>query len=708
MTSWVLGVDLGTSYSAGAVAVDDSVELLEVGGDRRVPSTVLLDVGGRLLAGPYAQRAIGRLPERAERNPKRYVGRAPMLLGGEPVTAVDALAALLELFVNEARRRHDGTEPARVVVTHPVAWTDGQRAELNEAAARVLPRTEVALLDEPVAAAVHYVHEGGWAGATGDRTGQVAVYDLGGGTFDTAVVAADRGGFRVVGRPGGDPDIGGEAFDRLVYGHFGAQLEHTAPEWWEQVRSNPERRWLTAAADLLTEARIAKESLSAYEVASQYVPGADADVHLTRTELDELIGADVRRTARLLAETIEAAAGDLRGVFLTGGASRIPLVERTLRETYDGLVRTWQDPKTVVALGAARWAAQRPPGTRPPRRVGPAPAVRAPAPRRPAQPFVTVADAVLDARVTAGGVYTWSIPQGPAGRHRITRRDPTTGRGTGEITFGELAGWAVSDAGMVVAERRAGALRCHTLSPDLTLRSSTGVPTGPDPFLVADGELAWVVLRSPTPRVLVPSEGWGEVGELAVQVLRLGPGPVPPPAPMVAVGPAVYRYVDEDGRQRRLLDPTAPTSSLPAPFGDGMSCAMVIGRLGAEAPRRGQPRAAPRQSLGLFGQAGGFTPIVDQQARESGTPWVHQLLHPTADLPWLLSTSVGLETFDDLRTGAGRRLFLARPPAGAVRWVRAGRRAFGIAVEQLRPGRGLSAHVLVDGRRRELGRWPSL
>ncbi len=357
MRRWVLGVDLGTSFSAGAVGADDRVELLEVGGDRRMPSTVVLTEEGRLLAGAYAQRTIGRLPDRAERNPKRYVGRAPMLLGGQSVTAVDALAALLELFAHEARRHQDGTEPAMIVLTHPVAWTDAQRGVLREAAQRVLPDTEVALLAEPVAAAVHYVHDRGQP--DDGRTGQVAVYDLGGGTFDTAVLTADREAFRVVGRPGGDPEIGGEAFDQLVYQHFGAQLEHAAPDWWRDVQSNPDRRWLAAATDLLSEARIAKESLSEYETASQYIPGADTDVALSRAELEQLIGGDIRRTLRLLDETIEVAGGELRGVFLTGGASRTPLVEQTLRGSYDGLVRTWKDPKTVVAMGAARCGMRR-------------------------------------------------------------------------------------------------------------------------------------------------------------------------------------------------------------------------------------------------------------------------------------------------------------------------------------------------------------
>jgi actin-like ATPase involved in cell morphogenesis len=360
VTTWSLGVDLGTSFSAGAVASAGRAEVLEVGGERRVPSTVVLAEDGQLLAGTFARRMVGRYPDRAERNPKRYVGRGSMVLGGEQVDVRRALAALLELFVGEARRRFDGTAPSSVVLTHPVAWGTDRRDLLRDAAERVLPEVPVTLLDEPVAAAVHYAHD--HALAIGDS---VAVYDLGGGTFDAAVLASARDGFRVVGRPGGDPDIGGESFDERVYAHFGEQLALLAPEWWKELGSNPDRRWLAASAELLTEARLAKESLSEYETAAQYIPGADADVHLTRAELDDLIRDDVRRTADILAEVVAVAQlrpDQLRGVFLTGGASRGRLVEQTLRETYGPLVRTWQDPKTVVALGAALWAARNTPG----------------------------------------------------------------------------------------------------------------------------------------------------------------------------------------------------------------------------------------------------------------------------------------------------------------------------------------------------------
>jgi hypothetical protein len=663
---WVLGVDIGTSFAAAAVGSGGAVELLEVGGERRVPTTVLLTEDGRLVAGSYAQRAVGRLPDRAERNPRRYVGRAPMLLGGRPVTAVDALSAVLALFVQEGRRRHDDTDPARLVLTHPIGWTADRVATLREVAARVLPRVDVELVPEPVAAA--RFHGVG---------GPVAVYDLGGATFDATVLGPDGS---LLGRPGGDPDLGGDVFDQLVYRHFGSQLEHAAPEWWDRLGRDPER--LVAESDLLTEARLAKEALSMFETASQYVAGADADVHISRSELDDLIGDDVRRSARILAET--AAGTGLAAVLLTGGAARTPLVERVLREQHGALVRTSDDPKATVSLGAARLAltATDPPPLAGARDGSPAPDTPRAAPRSTgraaAARLVPIAEEVLDAQVVGDRLYVWSAPEGPSGRHRIARIDPHTGGADRKIRFGRLVGWAVAAGGIIVAERRDGALHCHTLTADLSVGTSAALPTPYRPFLLAEGGVGWAVLRSPDTRTTGPQS---ESGSLAVQVFPLGPGN---PGPVLPLGPAGFGYLDGS---RRLLDPAATGSAAPARFGDGRSVALVLDR-------------GPGQAVYLVGPGGDVTAVA-----EPGGP-VSQVLASAGR--WLVATAAGLESCADLRRGTDRRVVLHRPSGGAVRWVVAGRSTFGLAVDRVSPGRRLTVHSVVDGRRHEVGRWPSL
>ena len=253
MVQWCLGVDLGTSFSAGVMAAEGRFDVLEVEGERRIPSAVMLDGQGRLVAGRIAQRGIAISPERVERNPKRYVGRGRMLLGGVPVDVADAMAALLEPFVSEGRRRFDGADPDCIALTHPVAWDADRRAVLLAAARKVVSGVRIALIEEPVASARYFASAGQAGGGT-----RLAVYDLGGGTFDAAVLTVDGGDFAVVGEPGGSDEIGGEGFDEQVFAFLGAQIERLDADWWQQVTTNPERRYVSYAADLLKMAREAQ------------------------------------------------------------------------------------------------------------------------------------------------------------------------------------------------------------------------------------------------------------------------------------------------------------------------------------------------------------------------------------------------------------------------------------------------------------------
>ncbi|WP_329079155.1 Hsp70 family protein [Streptosporangium sp. NBC_01469] len=354
MAQWCLGVDLGTSFSAGVIAAEGRFDVLEVEGERRIPSAVMLDERGTLVAGRIAQRGIAISPERVERNPKRYVGRGRMLLGGVPVDVADALAALLELFVSEGRRRFDGADPDCIALTHPVAWGADRKAVLLAAARKVVSGVRIALIDEPVASARYFASAGRATGGS-----RLAVYDLGGGTFDAAVLTVDGGDFAVVGEPGGSDEIGGEGFDEQVFAFLGAQIERLDADWWQQVTTNPERRYVSYAADLLKMAREAKETLSKFDTSSHYVVGINEDVHITRADLEDLIGEEIVRTVDILDETIRGAgveSGELAAVFMTGGPSRMPLVQKAVRERFGERVRTYDDPKIVVAYGAAQLA----------------------------------------------------------------------------------------------------------------------------------------------------------------------------------------------------------------------------------------------------------------------------------------------------------------------------------------------------------------
>lgn len=323
---------------------------LEVEGNRWIPSMVLLDPEGNLVVGAAADHQAGVYPDRVERTPKRYLGRGtPLLLGDEAVEVRVAVARLMALFVDEGRLRRGGRLPAATVLTHPVRWGDDRKDELRSAGV-LLGLDDAVLLEEPVAAAAHYV---------GDQVAvgrYVGVYDLGGGTFDTAILQRTDTGFEVVGTPGGDEHIGGEHLDHLVYDYLGSCIADDDPDLWEQIELGEERRWTRAAADLLTQARRAKETVSSYPSTQALLPLVDRDVVFTRARLEEMIGGLIDQTVDEMESTIVGAGlrpDQLEAIYLVGGSSRIPLVAARMAERFGDRIATRDEPKSVVALGAA-------------------------------------------------------------------------------------------------------------------------------------------------------------------------------------------------------------------------------------------------------------------------------------------------------------------------------------------------------------------
>ncbi|GIH99933.1 Hsp70 family protein [Planobispora takensis] len=765
MAQWCLGVDLGTSFSAGVIAAEGRFDILEVEGERRIPSAVMLDERGTLVAGRVAQRGIGISPERVERNPKRYVGRGRMLLGGVPVDVTDAMAALLELFVSEGRRRFDGAAPDCIALTHPVAWSEERKAVLVAAAKKVVRGVRIVLIDEPVASARYFASAGRVAAGS-----HLAVYDLGGGTFDAAVLTVDGSDFKVVGEPGGHDEIGGESFDEQVFAFLGTQIETHDPEWWEQVTTSSERRYLSYAADLFKMAREAKEALSKFDTSSHYVVGINEDVHITRSDLEGLIGEEIVKTVDILDETIRRAGvtrEELGAVFMTGGASRMPLVQQVVRERHGEMVKTYDDPKIVVAYGAAQLAwklkveprdtgshnvssrtgSDRRPGPTGAHQalvgpsggptgghqafVGPAPAGPSgghqafpgggptgghpvvPAgvqggPQGPAGPLGgstgghpvvpgrssagpqvqgidRVMDGVLEARFEAGRVF---VHQAFEAGHFLRRLDGLGGRHDREFGFGRLVEWAASGEGVVTVEQVGPAqVLARTLTPDLVVRSTHPLQMWGNPTVLAHGPVAWIFYQ---PRQIIavdPGVGlpWGETGHLSLLELSLGGGFFHEPLPR-DLGAYAQWFVNEDNRQRRLLDQDAPSGTEPAPSVGAPGCTVVLGQFSSNKPLFANRHQdfRPWQVLCLIDPGGVVRPTV----REAGRSWLHQVvLHKGR---WFTAGSAGLEA----DTADGRTtLVMPRPRAGALRWFPAGNHIYAVGTDQVSPARGWSVGV---------------
>ncbi|MFF5229366.1 PQQ-binding-like beta-propeller repeat protein [Dactylosporangium sp. NPDC000521] len=351
MTNWELAIDFGTSNTTAAVRTPDGrIEVVEVDNSRYVPSVVYLEHDGTMLAGQRASARAAQFPERAERLPKRALASSTHIrIGGRTVGTAEVVAVVLAKMVAEARRRFQDQPPARVVLTHPAAWGPVAQGRLAEAA-RIAGLAKPEFVAEPVAAATYYADGKVTPGAL------IGVYDLGGGTFDTAVLRRTPTGFELVGPPGGDANLGGEDVDEALMEVVGAHAEAVDGPAWLSITTAAGPSAQRDRSALRGDVVSAKHTLSEKPTAYVYVPGLPDEVHLTRRELEQAIAPLLQRTVRELQQTVARAGtrlADLTAVYLTGGASRMPCVSEQVAAALGGRLPTVQgDPKAVVAIGA--------------------------------------------------------------------------------------------------------------------------------------------------------------------------------------------------------------------------------------------------------------------------------------------------------------------------------------------------------------------
>jgi actin-like ATPase involved in cell morphogenesis len=352
--SYVLAIDVGTSFTAAAIARTDRIappvpESLPLGlRGMSVPSVVYYPEEGPILVGEAAERRGLDSPDRVVREFKRRIGDdVPIAVGTLSLQAEDVFATMAGWVVDRAAER-EGEPPSHVILSHPAAWGGHRTAVIQEAlAARGLP--DVTLISEPEAAALHYASQ-----VRVEEGSTIAVYDLGGGTFDTAILRkADAGRFEFLGRPDGIEGLGGADFDAAV-------LRHVAAHAGEAFAAlNPaDAAALAALARLRRECVEAKEALSADSEASisVFLPGVHQQVRLVRAELEAMIEEPLRETVDALERSLDELgleADDLSAVLLIGGSSRIPLVAQLISEQLDRPIAVDADPKSSICLGAA-------------------------------------------------------------------------------------------------------------------------------------------------------------------------------------------------------------------------------------------------------------------------------------------------------------------------------------------------------------------
>jgi len=343
-----LGVDVGTTFTAAAIVRDGHTEMAVLGTRAAaVPTILFIGEDGEILVGEAARRRMPSDPERVAREFKRRIGdAAPIFIGGTPRSA-ESLMALALRWVVERVTEQEGAAPDRTVVTHPANWGPYRR-ELLGHAIRQSDVAGVSTLTEPEAAAAYYA-----ATERVERGELVAVYDLGGGTFDAALLRRTSESFEIAGAPEGIEHLGGIDVDDAIFERVRRALGGAV-----EALDVDDPAALRALHRLREECVEAKEALSfdARATVPVLLPGVQAEVVVTRAELEQTIRPMIADTIAGLRRAFASAGvgpSDVRAVVLVGGSSRIPLVGEMITAELGRPVAVDAHPKHAVALGAA-------------------------------------------------------------------------------------------------------------------------------------------------------------------------------------------------------------------------------------------------------------------------------------------------------------------------------------------------------------------
>jgi molecular chaperone DnaK len=373
-TTRVVGIDLGTTNSLVAFMQGDQPQVIPGDdGSNLVPSVVAMPAVGkeRAVVGNAARAHLLNTPDRAIYSVKRLMGRgvddvmeelklfpfrlAPDIqpgevlridVGGQQYTPPEISAYILRQLKRNAER-YFGAPVTQAVITVPAYFNDAQRQATKDAG-RMAGLEVLRLVNEPTAAALAY-------GLDRQRDGIVAVYDLGGGTFDISILKLHEGIFEVI-ATNGDTHLGGDDLDNLL---LAIALDEIETEEKIPARKQPEL--VQALRKAVIDAKIA---LSANEQARIEVPlpnGRQYRREITRTQFEQLIEPILQRTAEPCRQALRDAAltpADIGEIVLVGGSTRIPRVQQLVSELFDLPARgkrphTELNPDEVVALGAA-------------------------------------------------------------------------------------------------------------------------------------------------------------------------------------------------------------------------------------------------------------------------------------------------------------------------------------------------------------------
>jgi len=363
----IVGIDLGTTNSLVAFMQGDMpVVIPGDDGSNLVPSVVALDENSQPVIGNSARRCLIETPERAVYSIKRLMGRGiedvqeevklfpfrlaedlqpgevlRIRLGDKTFTPPEISALILRQLKRNAER-YFGAPVSKAVITVPAYFNDAQRQATKDAG-RIAGLDVLRLVNEPTAASLAY-------GLDKKQNGIVAVYDLGGGTFDISILKLHDGIFEVI-STNGDTHLGGDDIDNLL---ITIALDDIRGDIGLDLRRNAEAVQVIRKAAI--DAKIALSSQSAVKLDIELPQDMRYQREITREQFKQLIQPIIERTVGPCKQALKDAnlkPEQINEVVLVGGSTRIPKVRALVQELFRRVPHTDLNPDEVVALGAA-------------------------------------------------------------------------------------------------------------------------------------------------------------------------------------------------------------------------------------------------------------------------------------------------------------------------------------------------------------------
>jgi molecular chaperone DnaK len=367
-----IGIDLGTTNSCVAVMEGNKAKVIEnAEGGRTTPSMVAFTDDGQILVGQPAKRQSITNPENTIFAIKRLIGRRY----DDPITQKDKemvsyhivpgpngdawvevkgkkyspsqISAFILTKMKETAEANLGSTVTQAVITVPAYFNDAQRQATKDAG-RIAGLDVLRIINEPTAAALAY-------GLDRKASGKIAVYDLGGGTFDISILEIGEGVFEVK-ATNGDTFLGGEDFDKRI-------MDYLADEFRKEtsIDLRKDRLALQRLKDAAEKAKIELSSATQTEVNLPFIT-ADQNgpkhlaIKLSRAKLEALVDDLIQRTVEPCKAALKDAGlqpSDIDEVVLVGGQTRMPKVQETVQKLFGREPHKGVNPDEVVAIGAA-------------------------------------------------------------------------------------------------------------------------------------------------------------------------------------------------------------------------------------------------------------------------------------------------------------------------------------------------------------------